>query len=106
MVKGTPLEGRMDDPSRDPHWLNDAQLARRQNIQRQMAAYEDSSYACGFQSYKIVDGDHEYRADQYVVWQHRTAFELLKRGVDVRAIAATIHRDVDWVENVARSLHS
>lgn len=93
------------DPLRDPLFLPAEAAARRESIMSQMQAYEDSTTPCGFDDYIIKDGKHVYRADQYLVWQHRTAYDLLKRGVDVRTIAAHINRDPQWVQDIAEEYH-
>jgi hypothetical protein len=97
-----PIDG---DPLRDPLFLPADVAERRESIMQQMATYEDSSMPCGFNDHDIKDGDHIYRADEYKVWQHRTAYDLLSRGVDVRTIAAMIHREPAWVDEVAREFN-
>jgi hypothetical protein len=104
-VAGTPLAGVIDNPAVDPLWLSDEQFARRQSIMRQMDDYQNSPMACGFIDHKIIDGGHEYRASEYLVWQHKTAYNLLTRGVDPRAVAAAIHRDVPWIEAIAEKFN-
>jgi hypothetical protein len=106
-VRNTPLSEhfRKGNPLLDPLFMPDAEFRRRESIMSQMDAYENSSTPAGFINHQIVDGANSYRADEFLVWQSRTAYELLKRGIDVRTIAAKIHRDVPWVENIARQFN-
>jgi hypothetical protein len=98
MVKNTPLA--MGGPLHDPLWMSIEQSDRRRSVMEQMAIYEESSLPAGFVNFKIVDNGRAYDADAYKAWQHRHAYDLLQRGVDVRTVAAQVHRDVPWVEAI------
>jgi hypothetical protein len=105
MFANTPLARATGNPLRDPLWLPVEVSERRRAVMTQMQIYEESVTPCGFNNHVIEDGNRVYSAGEYKIHQHRTAYEMLRAGVDVRTIAATIHRPVDWVEDIAQQFH-
>ncbi len=105
MFRGSPLEGVIGNPLLDPLFLPAAEFEERKRIQAEVAAYENESMACGFNSHYINFKGDFIPADKFVEWQSRTAYEMLKLGIDVRTVAAKIHRDPPWVESIAQKFN-
>src|SRR5262245_33464206 len=92
MFRGTPLagSGAASGPLADPLWLETGELDERRRIMREVEAYEGSTAPCGFVTHKVTYRGKAYDAYEFVCWQHKTAYELLAAGVDVRQVAVGV----------------
>ena len=106
MFAGTPMAATTDEssPLSDALWLNDADLAERQHIQRQVNSYEDSAAVsfCGIHTYHVYNLKGEWLgpAQKFVDKQRRRAYAMFEQGFDVKQIAVAVYRDVPWVEAI------
>lgn len=101
-VKGTVLEGalRVGSPLMDPLFMEAWALADRNRIMREVEDWETRGPFWFGPNCITIKGE-TLRFQDFIEWQSKMSYELLKRNADPRSIAALVHRPVDWVENVA-----
>lgn len=108
MFRNTPMAAASSDsnPINDALWLDDAELAERQHIQRQVNAYEESAAVsfCGLHDYHIYSTQGVYlgTGQRFVDKQRRRAYSMLEEGYDAKQVAVATYRDVTWVEDLRR----
>jgi hypothetical protein len=90
MLKGIGLDDAsiIGHPLRDCLFMPVAEQEERKRIQREVDAFENHPEACGFSTYHVTGPSGQvYRADEWIEMTRRCAYDMLRKGADVRHVA-------------------
>ncbi len=94
------------DVLRNPLWLSEEEYARRQSVMEQIKLYNSSGWCVTAHDYiDLHDGNPPIKGDDFQVRMHRLAYDMLRNGADIRAVAVASYMTVEAVQDLAQQFN-
>lgn len=100
-------EGKMGHPCYDPRWQEVGAAAKRRYIMEQIENLKDQRTYCITAGYPYLDlgNGQKVPLEEYQRWQHRAAYDALKRGVNPIVIAMGTNQTTEDVLKIAEEFN-